>query len=187
MIRSRFRNAIQKVKTYPGADCDSDHNPLVGTLRVKVKKTCTSKRKIQCDIAKLKEAQMKERYAMTVSNRFQVLTGDLEQETPSQRIEAEWKGIKEVLKESAKEVIPNKVNQAKQPWMNKEILDMMKERKKKKIDPVTYRRINRNIQRLCKEAKQQWMNRQCEEMEELQRRHDVKAMHKKSETDHWTT
>ena len=29
MVRNRFRNSVKQVKTYPGADVDSDHNPVV--------------------------------------------------------------------------------------------------------------------------------------------------------------
>jgi len=33
-----FRNAAVKVKSHPGADCDSDHVPVVGNFRIKLKK-----------------------------------------------------------------------------------------------------------------------------------------------------
>lgn len=36
MIRRRFRNTIKSVKTYPGADIASDHNPVVAAIHVKL-------------------------------------------------------------------------------------------------------------------------------------------------------
>ena len=122
---------------------------------------------------------MKESYAIAVNNRFQILTGDLEQEGHARTVEEEWKDIKQVLKDAAKEVLPTKSKQAKQPWMTQEILDMMKERKKKKNTPAEYRRINKDILNKCKEAKEVWMKQQCEEMEELQRRHNLQGAHRK--------
>ena len=34
-INNRFRNSIKQVKTYPGADCGSDHSPVVATMILK--------------------------------------------------------------------------------------------------------------------------------------------------------
>ena len=42
-INRRFRNAIHQAKTYPGADCNSDHNLLVATVEIKRKKVITTK------------------------------------------------------------------------------------------------------------------------------------------------
>ena len=41
-MNKRFRNAITPVKGYPGADCGSDHVPIVATMNVKLR---THKRK----------------------------------------------------------------------------------------------------------------------------------------------
>ena len=37
-ICERFRNSIIQCKTYPGADCNSDHVPVVATMKIKLKK-----------------------------------------------------------------------------------------------------------------------------------------------------
>ena len=41
-MNKRFRNAITQVNGYPGADCGSDHVPIVATMKVKLR---TLKRK----------------------------------------------------------------------------------------------------------------------------------------------
>ena len=41
-MNKRFRNTITQVKGYPGADCGSDHVPIVATMKVKLR---TPKRK----------------------------------------------------------------------------------------------------------------------------------------------
>lgn len=43
-VNQRYRNTIKDTKTYPGADCDTDHNLLVSTIKFKLK-TLTKKRK----------------------------------------------------------------------------------------------------------------------------------------------
>ena len=43
-INTRFRNSAIQTKTHPGADCDSDHNPVITTLRLKLKNFKKKKR-----------------------------------------------------------------------------------------------------------------------------------------------
>ena len=38
LINKRFRNALINVKTMPGADCNSDHVPLCGQIKVGLKR-----------------------------------------------------------------------------------------------------------------------------------------------------
>lgn len=35
LVNQRYRNSFQSVKTYPAANIQSDHNPLVGEYRMK--------------------------------------------------------------------------------------------------------------------------------------------------------
>ena len=38
MINTRFRNSVKQTKTYPGADIGSDHNPVVATVKINLKR-----------------------------------------------------------------------------------------------------------------------------------------------------
>ena len=38
MINTRFRNSVKQAKTYPGADIGSDHNSVVATVKINLKK-----------------------------------------------------------------------------------------------------------------------------------------------------
>lgn len=42
-ISARFRNGVKNVKIYPSADTNSDHNPVIATLRVYLKSMSKSK------------------------------------------------------------------------------------------------------------------------------------------------
>ena len=37
-ISKRFRNALTQVKTYPGANCSSDHVQVIATIKLKLKR-----------------------------------------------------------------------------------------------------------------------------------------------------
>ena len=43
-FNERFRNNIKQAKTYPGADMNSDHNPMVVKVNMKLKRTNATKR-----------------------------------------------------------------------------------------------------------------------------------------------
>src|SRR5713101_5189949 len=47
MIKKRWRTSIKRVKTYPGADCGSDHQLLISNISIKLQ---TDKRKTKSDL-----------------------------------------------------------------------------------------------------------------------------------------
>ena len=61
-MNKRFHNAITQVKGYPGADCGSDHVPIVATMKVKLR---TLKRK-KADV----KLQL---YLLTADNEYSIV------------------------------------------------------------------------------------------------------------------
>ena len=171
-INHRFRNSVTQVKTYPGADCGSDHSPVVATLEVRLKKLVRRRRKPVKDLNKLKMgSELGGRYAVDVRNRFEALP---DEDCP----EAQWTRLQEALNGAAEEVIPNQERQMKQEWMNEGILEKMEQRRLKKNSPQEYRRIDREIKEDCSRAKDRWLNEQCIEIERLENI-DLRIMHNK--------
>ncbi|XP_037784722.1 craniofacial development protein 2-like [Penaeus monodon] len=117
-IKKRYRSAIKNSKAYPGADCGSDHNPVICELKVKlktIKKGKTTPRKDYS--ALLKKQTIREEYAVAVQNRFNVLED-----------QRKWETFKEALVSVAKELIPKREKKSKSKWMTNEILDRMRSR-----------------------------------------------------------
>ncbi|XP_045466612.1 craniofacial development protein 2-like [Harmonia axyridis] len=56
----RFRNSMTSVKTYPGADVPSDHNLLVGKMKVRLKKVNIRPEKTKIDHDKVNNALFRE-------------------------------------------------------------------------------------------------------------------------------
>jgi len=87
-------------RTYPGADCDTDHQLLVATVKVRL-----AKRQRQHSIPPLNPEELNNekavQFAAEVSNRFMALEAVHNEVTP----EHLWKGIKTVLLEVARETI----------------------------------------------------------------------------------
>ena len=73
MVKQRFRNSIIDVKTFPGADINSDHCLLGAKMRVKLKVPKKPKQQVQYDLNQLKDSAIKAKYNTEVQNRFQLL------------------------------------------------------------------------------------------------------------------
>ena len=99
-IVHRWKTSLMNCGTYPGADCDTDHQLLVATVKVRL-----AKRQRQHSIPPLNLEELKEekavQFAAEVSNRFTALEAAHDEVTP----EDLWKGTKTVVLEVAREAI----------------------------------------------------------------------------------
>ena len=55
LVKRRYWNSVSNAKTYPGADADSDHNPVVSVIRIKLKKVLKAKRRESWNMERLKD------------------------------------------------------------------------------------------------------------------------------------
>ena len=175
-INKRYRNAVTKVRTYPGADCDSDHVPVVADIRVRLKKLKREEIKPRRDVQVLKRnEELKQRYILTVENKYQMLRDECDENDPGQQ----WKRLSDAIEEGNQKVLPEKRRRRKNNWITEEIFELMDERRAAKgRDNNIYRELNRQIKRKCREAKEKWLDEQCKEIEDLEKR-DTRMMYNK--------
>ncbi|CAF0991542.1 unnamed protein product [Adineta steineri] len=74
MIPHRFKDSVISSKAFPGANCGSDHLPVISDIRVKLKRLKQSQQnpKLQVHILKT-DPNLKEKFCIKVHNRFEVL------------------------------------------------------------------------------------------------------------------
>lgn len=154
-INRRFRNAAIQTRTYPGADCNSDHVPVVSNIKVTIKKPEKIKTNPVKQIELLrKDNELQDRYRIEVNNRYDLLNEEEDSDAQQQ-----WNNLQQSI-EKGMEIVPKKERRNKKPWMNEDILNLMDERSKyKKIN------LNRTIHNLCIEAKERWVDERCIEVE----------------------
>uniref|UniRef100_A0A8D8QKV4 Craniofacial development protein 2 n=1 Tax=Cacopsylla melanoneura TaxID=428564 RepID=A0A8D8QKV4_9HEMI len=162
----RYRNAILNAKARPGADCSSDHNPVIVTMRVKLKKLKQPKKKLLWNDDKYKQPIVKQQFSYTFLE-------EIDKKKPFEDHE-KWSVCKEALKAAAEKVIGKKTSQAKQKWMTQDILDLMEERKRYKTITTVgsqqkYRELKRKVRDLCRKRKDEFINNECEEAERLEK------------------
>ena len=100
IIRQRFRNALKVCKTYPGADCSSDHNPVIAKVQLKRRKLKKKKQNKKLDLQQLKlNKEIRMKYAVKVSNRLQALA-------KVEDVDVQWKIIKGSITTAPEKTIP---------------------------------------------------------------------------------
>ena len=178
ITKTRFKNNVKKCRTYPGADINSDHNPVVAKVQIKLKIPAKAKRSPNLDFTALRQPEIREEFAVKVQNRFSALMEeylDIDERDTSEQIDKRWANLHSAINDTQNEVLPRKVREARKDWMNDEILEMMKERKRKK-GTDEYVQIHKQIKLKCKEAKEGWANNKCKYIEEMSDKHQVKQM-----------
>ena len=172
LIQKRFRNAVKSVKTLPGADCDSDHVPVMCKMRISLKRLRKGRYQPKFEVGFLKtNKDLKEKFVIEVKNKFQLLE-DLND------TDELWNGIKTSINETIQENIPQKPRKENKKWMTNEVLGLMEERRQYKSDIAKYKTLTKNIKKKCNEAKEKWINDQCLEIE-IKQNSDSKYIHDK--------
>ena len=161
MLNERFRNCIKQAKTYPVADMNSDHNPVVVKINMKLKRTNATKRSEHLELNLVKEETYKNKYNVKVKNIFERLCIEETEQQPdngsfNNQCDQKWTTPKHSIKSSLNALLPRKANSKKQQWMTDHILNLMKNRNQfKNSDKDEYKRLNKQINLACKEAKEE--------------------------------
>lgn len=175
LTNHQFRKYIKSVKTYPGADIDSDHNPLVMEFKMKRIKYIKGKKQTKrIDIEKLKDPLVRMQLGPKIEHQINELNTSEQTD-----VETTWKCVKDTIIHIQDTEIGFKQDEKKKEWMTTEILNLMEERRKYKNAPLQYKELNKIIRRKCRNAKEEWMSEKCREIELLQEKHDSFNIHKK--------
>ena len=79
LVKKRWKSSIQKTKTYPGADCGTDHGLLVSTIKIKLRKIKKPEPPVRFDLT-----QIPEEYGIEIKNKFGILMAVEEEMGPDE-------------------------------------------------------------------------------------------------------
>uniref|UniRef100_A0A8D9EQ38 Craniofacial development protein 2 n=1 Tax=Cacopsylla melanoneura TaxID=428564 RepID=A0A8D9EQ38_9HEMI len=170
MMNKRYRNSCIAMKTYPGADIQSNHVPLVGTFKIKMKRIIPKKQQT-FDFRRLKDEQIRKNVRTT-------LNAKMDCNTQMNNIDATLTHFQKVVQEVKGEFLKPDTRKRKS-WMTSEILELMELRRKEKDNPTTYKELQKTIRRKIREAKEKEKQEQCDEIEFYQSRYDDFNLHRK--------
>jgi exonuclease III len=104
LIDKRRHSNLLDNRSFRGADCDTDHCPVVAKLRERISLSKRARQNFDLerfDLKNLDDIEVKEKYQVEISNRFAAL-GSLDE---SFNINNAWESIREDIKTSAKDNI----------------------------------------------------------------------------------
>ena len=167
-MKKRFRSGvdIHRTRSFPGADIGSDHDLVMMTFRVRLKKA-RKPNQPRFDLEKLRDPDVACTFQATIGGKFATLTGLSDEDMD---IDTMITTYNTAVADAAREIL-GKERRRKKPWVTKDVLDPSDERrdlKKKRYEAEgakEYREANRRIQKAVKKAKEDWIGAQCEEIE----------------------
>ncbi|CAG4962692.1 unnamed protein product [Colias eurytheme] len=148
LIDDRHKNIIQDVRSYRGADCDSDHYMLGIKIKSKIKKSGKESRINTeiIDVDGLQDELVREKFNIEINNKFQNLTVD-------EDVDRAWDNIRNTVKEVARKILDRKKKRRKRKWWNNECDNIIEEKKKFKVLAEQSTKFNNRYIELQKEAK----------------------------------
>ena len=181
MVKRRFQSSVNiaKTRSFPGADIGSDHELVMMTFRLRLKKiNKQGQTRIKFDIEKLKDPMIAEDFKAMLGGKFAPLTildaDDTDMDTLIDNFNT-------AVTETASKIL-GKHRTVKKPWVTADILDLCDKRrelKKSKFETEgakQYRAANQEVKKSMKKAKETWIEEQCKGIEgNLQKNNSKKA------------
>ena len=159
LVQKRWRSSFMSAKTYPGADCGTDHQLLISTMKLKLRRIKRQRKPARYDVSKISDS-----YRVEVKNRFQKLMEDDPEESTPEEL---WQEIKSVVIDTASTTIPKRKSK-KKPWLTEEVFNLADQRRKIKEKGLDkdehrqdYRDLSRRIQKQIRKDKTDFIEKKC--------------------------
>ena len=183
-VNGKFRSSINNARAYRGADVGSDHNLVICELKLKLRKIYKpAKKTLKFDTMKLKNREVREKFVLTLKNRFSCL----QEETDD--IEEQWRHVKEAFNETAESVLGHQRTKSK-PWISTDSWSKIDKRKatKQSIENTRsmrlkeqkqeeYRAQDREVKRSVRKDKQDWLDGLAQEAEDSMQSGNLKGVY----------
>jgi hypothetical protein len=133
VLRDRSRHSsVLDVRSFRGVDCDTDRYLVVAEVRERLAVSKWAIQKIdfnRFNHRKLNESGVKERYQVTITNKFAAL----ENSQDSGEINRTWDNIRENIKISSQECLGYCESKDHKQWFDKECSKLVDRRKQAKL------------------------------------------------------
>jgi hypothetical protein len=172
LIDRRWHSSIIDVRSFRGADCDTDHYLVVAKVRERltvIKQAAQKSDGGRFNLRKLNDLEVRKLYQIEITNRFAALENVSEDED----INRAWESIKENIKTSATESLGMHEMKQHKPWFDEECLGILEQRKEAKMqwiqDPSqsnadNLNNVRRDASRHFRNKKKAYMRAKIEEL-----------------------
>ena len=130
LVDAKHSKSLCKCRSITWPDCGTDHNLVVGTLKIQ-------------RIKQIKMPKMLPRYNIQLLNDEQIRNKFQEKIESKIRNAEELQEVKSAILETARETLGKKKLEARKTWMTEEILDLID--KRNKLDKLSNSQIYKNL------------------------------------------
>jgi len=127
LIDRRWQSSVLDVRSFRGADCDTDHYLVIEKVRERLavgKQVAQRLDRHRFNFRKLNEPEVKEQNQAEIKKRFAAL----ENSDDDENVNRNWENIKENIRNSAKESLGLDEFQENKPWFYEECLGFLDQR-----------------------------------------------------------
>ena len=181
MVRKRFRSSVNIAKTwsFPGADIGSDHELVMMTFKLHLKRVKKlGHARIKFDLEKLKDPEVAEDFHAMIGGKSAALTI---LDADGTDMDTLINTFNTAVTNTASEIL-GKHRPVKKPWVTADLLDLCDKRrelkkKKKHAEGIRhYRAANQEIKKGMKKAKTNWIEEQCQDIEYSMKKNNSKKI-----------
>ncbi|KAJ4439878.1 hypothetical protein ANN_08007 [Periplaneta americana] len=189
LIDNRRHTSIVDIRTFRGADCNSDHYLVIGELRERLSVAKRVEQQVNItkfNILKLKDEEAKQNYQVEISNRFSTLESSDEVEKELD-VNSVWENIRDSIKIAAEQSIGYYETKKKKPWFDEDCCMVVERRKQAKLkflqDPVEEKRDNyfnerREASRTLRNKKRGYLKEKLNEVETNSKNKNIRDLYK---------
>jgi len=95
MVKNRFTNQVKEIRSYPGADINSDHNLVMMKCNLKFKIIMCRKKMVQWQVKNLRDEKSSKQYSECINN------ATIEESLGPQNNEERWQNLKQTITKTA--------------------------------------------------------------------------------------
>ncbi len=194
LINKRFRNSVNDTRVFRSADIASDHHLVVTTIKLRLKKVVKKSTRAKYNLDLLKNEDIKNKFTISLKNRYEVLADEVPEGTDEDHIEKENEIMEKAYQQTAKAIL-GKPRAKKKPWisgnswelidqrneLNKKILSTRSERLKNQLRDK-FKEKNKEIKKSIKADKRKWFEDIATEAETASRNQHMKTLYRLTKT-----
>ena len=186
-VSRKFRRSLLDVRSYRGADANSDHQLVIGKLQFKLKKIENDKNnRIKYNTDALKDEQVRNQFQITLRNKFEILA---QEDHPAVTdINDDWNKVKMAYKDVSQEVLGIQKRKST-PWISQSSLDLIENRRLLKEQLIcslgadrhqlqeNYNRLNVCIKRSVRKDKRAYTEDLANKAQEAADKNDLRNLY----------